>query len=139
MILHQNSKVMLDSNVIISAIYTDNGVGFQALEKASKPPYSIVLCSQIIEEVLRFGQNKFPSLLHKIQSILSSCNYDLILLDNNEPFLSDESKIRDLSDRPILRAARKANVTLFITGDKDFLNSLITDPIILTISQFLKL
>jgi predicted nucleic acid-binding protein len=31
--------------------------------------------------------------------------------------------IRDFTDRPILRAARKAKVDIFVTGDKDFLES----------------
>ena len=33
----------------------------------------------------------------------------------------DESKIRDVKDRPILRAAQLANVDILLTGDKDFL------------------
>ncbi|MDR2197916.1 MAG: putative toxin-antitoxin system toxin component, PIN family [Deltaproteobacteria bacterium] len=132
-------KVMLDSNILISSIYTRNGVASQVFEKAAKPPYSIVLCSQILAEVYRFFYCKFPSKVHDIQSAIASANFDLVQLINNDPVLDDESKIRDINDRPILRTARKANVQLFITGDKDFLESLITYPKILTIAQFLNL
>jgi predicted nucleic acid-binding protein len=42
-----------------------------------------------------------------------------------------------VNDRPILRAARKADVDVFVTGDKDFLESDIVSPKIVTASQFL--
>ena len=50
--------------------------------------------------------------------------------------LSDESLIRDVSDRPILRAAVKAQADILITGDKDFLESGIKKPKIMTASAF---
>ena len=36
---------------------------------------------------------------------------------------SAEESIRDINDRPILRAAISANADIFLTGDKDFLES----------------
>ena len=48
-----------------------------------------------------------------------------------------ESKIRNVMDRPILRAAINANVDIIITGDKDFLESGIENPKILTAAEFL--
>ena len=48
-----------------------------------------------------------------------------------------ESKIRDVMDRPILRAAINAKADVILTGDKDFLESGITNPKILTASEFL--
>jgi predicted nucleic acid-binding protein len=50
-----------------------------------------------------------------------------------------ESQIRDLNDRTILRAAISAKVDVLLTGDKDFLESGIKTPMILTPSDFLKL
>jgi len=49
---------------------------------------------------------------------------------------NDEIKIRDINDRPILRAAKNAGADLLITGDKDFIDSTVTDPKIITASQF---
>ena len=51
--------------------------------------------------------------------------------------LDDEGKIRDVKDRPILRAARKANVTLLLTGDLDFLESDIVNPEIISAADFI--
>jgi predicted nucleic acid-binding protein len=52
---------------------------------------------------------------------------------------SDESEIRDVKDRPILRAARKAGVDILVTGDKDFTESSVTQPEIMTATRFLEL
>ncbi len=48
-----------------------------------------------------------------------------------------ENTIRDPKDRPILRAALNAHADYFLTGDKDFLESSVTDPRILSASTFL--
>ena len=50
-----------------------------------------------------------------------------------------ESEIRDAKDRPILRAAIKANVDAILTGDKDFLESGIEKPKIYTAREFIDL
>ena len=54
----------------------------------------------------------------------------------NCPLIPKES-IRDEKDRPILRAALDAGADLFLTGDKDFLESSVTDPRIISVSDFL--
>lgn len=50
-----------------------------------------------------------------------------------------ENNIRDVMDRPILRAAIYANADVILTGDKDFLEADISCPQILTAAEFLKL
>ena len=47
--------------------------------------------------------------------------------------------IRDKKDRPILRAALDAGADLFLTGDRDFQESAVTDPRILSVAQFLEI
>jgi predicted nucleic acid-binding protein len=53
--------------------------------------------------------------------------------------VSDEVLVRDVSDRPILRAAVQAKADIMITGDKDFLESGITNPKIMTAADFLQM
>ena len=55
-----------------------------------------------------------------------------------EEVIMDEKKIRDPKDRPILRAALDAHADLFLTGDKDFLESSVTDPRIISVAEFLE-
>ena len=40
--------------------------------------------------------------------------------------VSDEALVRDVSDRPILRAAVAAKADALVTGDRDFLESGVT-------------
>lgn len=46
-------------------------------------------------------------------------------------------KFCDVKDRPILRAAIHANADVLLTGDKDFLESGLHTPKIMTASDFL--
>ena len=48
-----------------------------------------------------------------------------------------ETQIRDVNDRPILRAAIEAKADVLLTGDKDFLASGVKNPAIMTPAEFL--
>ena len=48
-----------------------------------------------------------------------------------------EAKIRDVKDRPILRAAINADADILLTGDKDFLESGLEKPKAMTPTEFL--
>ena len=50
-----------------------------------------------------------------------------------------EENIRDVKDRPILRAAINAKADILLTGDKDFLESGLITPKIMTPADFLQL
>ena len=129
-------RIMLDTNILFSAMYKFSGTPFEAFSKASENPYRLILCDQIIDELHRNFNHKFPSKMPAIEHFLSIAQYDLITLVPEDEAIEDEKKIRDIDDRPILRAARKANVDIFVTGDKDFLESSITNPKIMTAAQF---
>ena len=59
------------------------------------------------------------------------------VVDTPEEVIEAESAIRDPKDRPILRAALDAHADLFLTGDKDFLESYVEDPRIISVTEFL--
>ena len=52
--------------------------------------------------------------------------------------IPEEELVRDEKDRPILRAAVAEQVDVLLTGDKDLLESGITDPKILRADKFLE-
>ncbi|MCL2421283.1 MAG: putative toxin-antitoxin system toxin component, PIN family [Defluviitaleaceae bacterium] len=131
-------RVMLDTNILFSAMYTLNGKPFVAFSKASKMPYRLVLCDQIVDELRRNFNRKFPAKVPVIERFLSIAQYDLITITPEDEVMIDEQNIRDASDRPILRAARKADVDIFVTGDKDFLESTVINPKIMTAVQFIE-
>ena len=53
--------------------------------------------------------------------------------------LTEEDLVRDVKDRPILRAAIKSKADVLLTGDKVFLESGIDNPAIMTPEEFLRL
>jgi predicted nucleic acid-binding protein len=130
---------MLDTNVLFSAMHKLGGTPFDAFSKASEMPYRLVLCDQIVDELRRNFNRKFPAKIPAIERFLSIAQYDLIILTPEDESFDDEKDIRDIDDRPILRAARKANVDIFVTGDNDFLESPVINPKIMTVAQFVKL
>ena len=132
-------RVMLDTNILFSAMYKFEGTPFNAFSKASEMPYHLVLCDQIIDELRRNFNRKFPAKIPVFERFLSLVHYDLITLTPNDEPVGDEKSVRDIDDRPILRAARKANVDILVTGDKDFLESDITNPKIMTAAQFVEI
>jgi predicted nucleic acid-binding protein len=62
----------------------------------------------------------------------------IIFTPPEEESHKSESRIRDVKDRPILRAAIANRVNIIITGDKDFLESGLTQPKMMTASEFLQ-
>lgn len=54
-----------------------------------------------------------------------------------EKLTDEEASIRDVNDRGILRAAVASKVDVILTGDKDFLESGINSPKIMTAADFL--
>lgn len=50
-----------------------------------------------------------------------------------------EGDVRDTKDRPILRAAVACGADILVTGDKDFLESGLREPRIMTAAEFMAL
>ena len=136
---HSSIRIMFDTNVLISAILNDRSTPNTALLKSFEMPYVLILCDQIVDELRRIYNTKFPSRIPDMERFLSTAHYDLITLTAEDTVVFDEGAIRDIDDRPILRAARKAGVGILISGDKDFTESTITNPKIMTAAQFVQM
>lgn len=132
-------RVMLDTNILISAIYKPQSVPALAYNKASSPDNDLILCDQIIDELRRIFNRKFPSYISQLERFLSIAQYELVQTTQTDISNPTESTIRDVKDRPIYRAAMKAQVDYFVTGDNDFLMSGVTHPKIVTAQQFINL
>ena len=122
-------KVMIDTNIIISAALSPNGNAAKAFMKAVLPPYEPVVCDYIVDELHRKFQEKFPRKTTELEAFLYNAMQVIKTVPTPDNEVDDEGKIRDVKDRPILRAARKAKVSLLLTGDLDFLESDITDAL----------
>lgn len=131
-------RVLIDTNVLISAALSANGTPFKAYVKATTYPNHGLICEQNVDELKRIFSKKFPAKLSSLDKFLSIALLSLELVHTPTEIYSLEDKIRDVNDRPILRAAIQAKADIILTGDKDFLESGINNPVILTPTAFLE-
>lgn len=132
-------RVLIDTNVLISAALNANGVPFQAYIKAVSYPNDGLICEQNVEEMKRIFSKKFPARLTALDRFLSAALLTLELVPIPTDENVSESQIRDINDRPILRAAIAAKADILLTGDKDFLDSGLENPQIMTPTEFLNM
>lgn len=131
-------KVLIDTNIFISAILNPDGSPSKAFFKAVTHPNKGLICEQNLDELRRVFNRKFSTKLSALETFLASAltTIEVVPVPNREYAL--ENSIRDMMDRLILRASIKADVDILLTGDKDFLESGIKRPRIMTASEFIK-
>lgn len=132
-------KVMIDTNIIISAALNPRGTAAQAFIKALTPPFQPVVCDYIVDELHRKFREKFPKRLIELEAFLFNALRIIRIVPTPDEEQTSEQKIRDIKDRPILRAALQSNVTYLLTGDRDFLEAEISDPRIISANDFLNM
>ncbi|SDZ73662.1 putative toxin-antitoxin system toxin component, PIN family [Lachnospiraceae bacterium NK3A20] len=132
-------RIMIDTNIFISAALFPNGRAAKALYKALAAPYQPVVCDYVIDELHRKFQEKFPNRTVELEAFLYTALPAFDIVTTPEETAAVESKIRDPKDRPILRAALNAGADLLLTGDKDFLESSVVDPRIISVPAFLEM
>ena len=130
-------RILIDSNILISAALNSQGTPYKAFIKAVSQPNKGIICDQNIEELRRAFNRKFPNKLHLLEHFLSVALLVIEVVPAPDDEIEEEKYIRDIADRPILRAAMNANVDILLTGDKDFLESKLKYPRIMTASEFL--
>lgn len=132
-------RVLIDTNILISAALSSTGIPFKAFVKAVTYPNHGLVCEQNIDEMRRIFNRKFPKKISALERFLSLALMTLEIVPTPLEEHSSEEQIRDVKDRPILRAAIHANADVLLTGDKDFLESGVTTPKIMTATDFVQL
>ncbi len=131
-------RVLIDTNVLISAALSASGVPYQAYVKAASYPNHGLICEQNVDEMKRVFNKKFPMRLAALDRFLSTALLTLELVPVPTDEDASEAQIRDVKDRPILRAAIMAKADILVTGDKDFLESGLEHPEIMAPAEFLE-
>ena len=130
-------NVFLDTNILISAVLNSNSTPAKAFIKAVSFPNRGLVCEQNIDEMRRIFNRKFPAKIQALETFLSLALLTLEVVNIPDLEYTSENSIRDVNDRAILRAAIFAKADVLVTGDKDFLESDIVNPKILTAAEFL--
>lgn len=128
-------RIMLDTNVLVSAIVFPNDRMDSVIFKASLE-HQLVLSSHIIDELLKVTERKFPSKIKDVDLFLTRLPYELVYTPKEQNL--DLFSIRDIDDYPVLYSAIIEDVDIFVTGDDDFKNVEIEKPEIVTPSEFLE-
>ena len=99
-------------------------------------PHEQIISDQVVDELKRVFNRKFPHRADELDSFLASMSSAVEIVATPEAEEAPEGDVRDPKDRPILRAAIHARADVLLTGDKDFLESGISDPAIMTAADF---
>jgi len=132
-------RVLIDTNILVSAALNIESTSYKAYVKAVTHPNRGMVCDQNIEELRRIFNCKFPHKIDALERFLALALTVLEVVPTPVVDTSDEKLVRDISDRPILRTAIAAKADILLTGDKDFLESGITNPKIMTAVEFLQM
>lgn len=132
-------KIMIDTNVLISAILFPNGKTAQALIKALTPPCKPYVCDYILDELQRKFKEKFPDKTIELEEFLFNALKTIKVVNTPKSSIKEESLIRDIKDRPILRAAKKSKIEYLLTGDKDFLEANIDNPKAISVVELINM
>ncbi|MFN8128791.1 MAG: putative toxin-antitoxin system toxin component, PIN family [Candidatus Nanopelagicales bacterium] len=124
------SRVLLDTNIIISALLFPNSTPDRVLRLVLNE-HALVLTDWIMEELDTVVRRKRPDLLPALEEFIASINPEIA------PVGTSEQTIADPADQPILDAAISAQVDVIVTGDKHFLSLAIDQPQVLTARAFL--
>ena len=125
-------RVLIDTNILISALLFPSSVPARALLRAVSED-ELVLCDQNIAELREVLRRKAPARLHAAEALLAELSYELI-----PAVVNTQKTIRDEKDQPILNAAVLYEVDAVVTGDKDFLSLGLARPRCLTAAQYLR-
>lgn len=128
-------KVMLDTNILISAFIFKSKIINEVIRKLSEE-HEIIICSYCLKELKEVINIKFNVNSKALDDFLESFQFTLV----KTPIEIKEKlfEIRDENDYIILHTAIIENVDILITGDKDFKDVNLKRPKIMTIREFLE-
>lgn len=129
-------RILIDTNILISSILW-SGTPYQAYIKAVSYPNKGIICTQNVDELRRIFNRKFPAKINLMERFLSLTLESIELVQVPDSEVEQENSVRDIYDRPIMRATVHAKADIILTGDKDFLESGINNPIVMSPTELL--
>ena len=126
-------KILVDTNVLISALFYPNSKPARALYHVAEN-HDLILSDYNISELRRIANIKFSGTKADIDLFLTELAFDLIFAIE-----APQKLITDPKDAPILNAAIISDVDIIISGDKHFLSIKSKRPLILSPDQYLRM
>jgi len=126
-------KIIIDSNVLISAVYNPNSKPAHAVRDVCEN-HELLLCDHIVAECYDVVGRKFPQHTSVLDNLLTTLGYSLVVAPRG-----GSAHIVDSKDAPILNVAILENVDIIISGDNHFLSLDLERPKVLTPAQYLEM
>lgn len=128
-------RVMVDTNILFSAIIFPKGQAANAFTHCLLN-HELVISTYVINELKQVLKKKKPEKLSAIDDFFEKLSFELAYTSDN--IETELFSIRDPKDYPVLYTAIIENVDVLISGDKDFKDTDVTHPEILTPQEFLE-
>ena len=119
-------RIMLDTNILISAIIYDGKIE-NLLKELRKKEHRLVISDYIEKEFKAKVNKKWSKRAEEIFAEYET--YNFTIYPSTAEILG---KVRDKKDIPVLSDAIFHEVDILLTGDKDFLDSGIKNPLIMS-------
>ena len=132
-------KVLFDTNILFSALYSPDSLPHRAFLKAGEEPYQALICEESLKELRRNFLRKYPAkapLLDRFVMLLMA-TAEIVPVPGEE--YPEEELIDDPDDHLLLRAAIHEGAVYLVSGDAHFLDSEVQAPVIMTARAFLEL
>lgn len=127
-------RVMLDTNILISVIFFPSMQTRKFVMEVVK--HNLILCDYVLNELRLVVERKFPLKKSVLEEFFADLKFELVITSTDTNYDGIPS-VRDQKDTPILAAAIKNGVDVFVTGDKDFLVLNVLSPEIMSMTEFL--
>ena len=127
-------KIMLDTNILISALVFGGKVK-HVVHLMRNLDFEIYLSSYVEDEFKNTVKKKWPARYDTLCTIYEEMKSTFIFCPSTDKVLGD---LRDKNDIPVLSDSIYYGVDILLTGDKDFLDSDITAPLIISPQEFLE-
>ena len=126
-------RILADTNIYFSALLFPRSVPSMALLKVCECD-SLVICEYIISELELVVSRKHPNLLPVLRVMLTDLELEEVATSYSSQLI-----ISDPKDSPILTTALTSGVDIIISGDKHFLSLGLSEPRVITASEYLRL
>jgi len=134
-------KCLLDTNVLISAWLWPESIPAHAVSKACAEPFRGYISQHSIQKLKDVVERKWPDRKQDLDDYLNHILKYAFSIDKKPEveIALIEYSLRDDSDLPILLGAMRTGIDFIISGDRDFLDSGLTHPTILSPAQFVNM
>jgi putative PIN family toxin of toxin-antitoxin system len=114
--MRRKPRVFFDTNVIFSGLYREGGPPAELLDSYAANKLTLVVCGQVLEELVRTIEEKIPQALPALYLLLSSTPPEIVA-DPGAEEVTRWAQIIHQEDAPILAAAIAAEVDYLVTGN----------------------